>query len=141
VRVLAPGGSLALSVWDAPARMRLTGVLVDAIAEVSAAPATDVPSGPDAFRFADEHEFERLLTRADFSVVAVETFEFTHRFGDVSEYWHALLGGSVRTAALVRSQTHETQKRIRRVFEVRAARYAIGGGLELPAAVKIGSGR
>jgi SAM-dependent methyltransferase len=138
-RVLAPGGCVALSVWDVPARMRVIGVLVDAIVQVGAEPTSDLPSGPDPVRCADRREFEGLLSGAGFRVVAVGMFEFTQSFGGVSEYWDALLAGSVRTAALVRSQTAETQQRIRCVFERRAARYASAGGLELPAAAKIGS--
>jgi SAM-dependent methyltransferase len=138
-RVLAPGGRLALSVWDVPARMRVLGVLVDAIVEVGAEPAIDLPPGPDPFRFADERVFEGLLRGAGFRFVAVRTFEFTHGFGGVSEYWDAILAGTVRTAALVRRRTAETQERIRCVFERRAAQYASAGGLELPAAAKISS--
>ncbi len=138
---MAPGARLALSMWDVPARRRVIGVLVDAIVEVGAEPATDLPSGPDPFRFADEREFEGLLSCAGFRVVAVRTFEFTHSFGGVSEYWAAVLAGTVCTVALERSQTAETQERIRCVFERRAARNASAGELELPAAAKISSGQ
>ena len=36
VRVLAPGGRLALTVWDVPERARILGVMVDAIAAAGA---------------------------------------------------------------------------------------------------------
>jgi SAM-dependent methyltransferase len=63
-RVLAPGGRLALSTWDVPARGRLVGVLADAVRQAGAAPPADLPPGPPLFRFADEAEFARLLTGA-----------------------------------------------------------------------------
>jgi SAM-dependent methyltransferase len=46
-RVLAPGGWLAASAWDDPARARHTGLLADAIAEVTGSPppAPAVPAG------------------------------------------------------------------------------------------------
>ncbi len=37
-RALAPGGWLAVSVWDVPARARRTGLLADTIADVTGAP-------------------------------------------------------------------------------------------------------
>jgi SAM-dependent methyltransferase len=45
-RVLAPGGMVALSTWDAPERCRLAGVFVDAVAEVGAPPPVEVPPRP-----------------------------------------------------------------------------------------------
>src|SRR5207245_10486509 len=46
-RALAPGGWLAISAWDVPARARHTGLLADAIAEVTGTPpaASAVPGG------------------------------------------------------------------------------------------------
>jgi len=45
-RVLAPGGRLALSTWDVPARGRLIGVLADAVQQAGASPPVDLPPGP-----------------------------------------------------------------------------------------------
>src|SRR3954467_13962799 len=45
-RVLAPGGRVALTVWDVPAAARLNGVLVDALAEAGAGPPPGLPEGP-----------------------------------------------------------------------------------------------
>jgi SAM-dependent methyltransferase len=44
-RVLAPGGTLALSTWDDPLRCRLLKVFTDAIGEVGAVPPPDLPDG------------------------------------------------------------------------------------------------
>jgi SAM-dependent methyltransferase len=51
VRVLAPGGMLAFSWWDQPARQRVQGLFRDAIAELALAPSPDVPQGHDTLRF------------------------------------------------------------------------------------------
>jgi ubiquinone/menaquinone biosynthesis C-methylase UbiE len=53
-RLLRPGGSVALTVWDVPARARFIGVLLDAFAAAGAAPPPELPVGPPIFRFADD---------------------------------------------------------------------------------------
>ena len=61
VRVLGPGGRLALTAWDLPDRARFLGVFLDAVAEAGATPPEDLPTGPDFFRFAADDEFDALL--------------------------------------------------------------------------------
>lgn len=139
-RVLVPGGALALSTWDVPARCRLLGVLTDAIGEAGAVPPPDVPVGPPFFRFSDEGEFTRLLTDAGFTDVRLHTIAFRHHVGTVAELWHGLINATVRTRALVTGQTDEIQAGIRAGMERLAAEYATADGLDLPVVMKIASG-
>jgi 2-polyprenyl-3-methyl-5-hydroxy-6-metoxy-1,4-benzoquinol methylase len=140
-RVLRPGGKLALSTWDLPEHARLLGVLVDAVAEVAAQPPAHLPSGPPIFRFADEGEFARLLGEAGLSDVDVQTLAFTQRFTSGDELWDGLIGGTVRTRALVLAQTDDVQARIRAAFDRLVRPYATKDGLEIPVSVKLASGR
>jgi SAM-dependent methyltransferase len=140
-RVLAPGGRLALTVWDAPDRARFLGVLVDALGEVGATPPEDLPAGPDFFRFAADEEFDALLGDAGLEERRVERIEFTLDVPDAREYWDALLGGTVRVSALVLRQPDDVQERIRDAFERRLEEYRTAGGFELPVSVKLASGR
>ena len=140
-RVLRPGRMLALSTWDLPERARLLGVLVDAVAEVGVEPPADVPSGPPFFRFADEGEFARLLGDAGLGDVDVRTVAFTHRFASGDELWDGLIGGTVRTRALVLAQPEDVQARIRAAFDRLVRAYFTNGGLELPVSVKLAAGR
>jgi SAM-dependent methyltransferase len=140
-RVLRPGRRLALSTWDVPERARLLGVLVDAVAEVGVEPPADIPSGPSIFRFADEAEFARLLGDAGLGDVDVRTVTFTHRFASGDELWNGLLGGTVRTRALVLAQPEDVQARIRAAFDRLVRPYATNAGLEIPVSVKLASGR
>jgi SAM-dependent methyltransferase len=140
-RVLRPGGRLALSTWDLPERARLLGVLVDAVAEVGVEPSADAPSGPPIFRFADEGEFARLLGDAGLGDVDVRTVAFTHRFASGDELWNGLLGGTVRTRALVLAQPEDVQARIRAAFDRLVRPCATKDGLEIPVSVKLASGR
>jgi hypothetical protein len=52
-----------------------------------------------------------------------------------------LLGGTVRTSALILRQPRETQRQIRAAFDRIVAQYEGGAGLELPVSVKLASAR
>ena len=48
-----------------------------------------------------------------------------------------LVGGTVRSAAMIERQSPEMQQRIRFAFEERVAEYAVDGGLALPVGMKV----
>jgi SAM-dependent methyltransferase len=141
VRLLAPGGRLALSTWDAPSRMRLIGVLLDAIEEAGAAPSAAIPPGPPFFRFSDEAEFSRLLRGAGLDEVRLRTISATHRLSGADELWDVIVRGTVRSRALLLGQPEEAQVRIRAALDRALREYAGGGGIELPVSVKLAAGR
>lgn len=140
-RVLAPGGRVGVTVWDAPSRARVLGVLVDAVAAAGATPPSDVPAGPDFFRFSDRDEMTALLAGAGLSDVEVETISFTHKLADTDELWQGLLAGTVRMRALVAGQTEEAKRRIRAELERLVASYRSNGELEIPVSIKLGTAR
>ncbi len=139
-RVLKPGGSLALSVWDAPERARILGVFVSAVQEAGAAPPADIPPGPPFFRFSLDDEFTRLLTAAGLKEINVRRISFTHRVPGADELWNGGANATVRTSALILRQAPETQRRIRAAFDRLVQEYAVDEGLELPVSVKLASG-
>jgi SAM-dependent methyltransferase len=141
VRVLAPEGRLALTAWDLPDRARFLGVVLDAVAEAGAAPPGDVPAGPDFFRFSVDEEFEALLRGSGLDDRHVQTIAFTHRVPTPDELWNGLLGGTVRTSALILGQPEEMRHRIREAFDRRVGEFQGADGLELPVSVKLASGR
>ncbi|HSL66524.1 MAG TPA: methyltransferase domain-containing protein [Gaiellaceae bacterium] len=140
-RVLAPGGRVAFTTWDAPPRSRLSGVFVDAFVEAGATPPADVPPGPDIFRFADEGEFTALLEGAGLREVEVRTVSFLHRVADAEALWDGVLGGAFRLRALLLGQPPETLARIRAAFERLVLAHATPDALEVPVSVKLASGR
>lgn len=139
-RVLVPGGRLALSVWDVPARARLVGVLLDAVAHAGATAPPDLPSGPDFFRFSHTPELVGLLERRDFGGVTVRDISFVHTIASPDELWDGLLGGTVRTAAVVRSQPERVRRRIRDAFERLLEVHRTSDRLEVPVSVKLAAG-
>jgi SAM-dependent methyltransferase len=141
VRTIAPGGALALTVWDLPERMRIIGVLLDAVHEVGATPPEDLPVGPDFFRFAVDDEFDALLSGGGLEERRVGTIAFTHHVASAEELWDGLTSATVRVSALVMAQPEETRHRIREAFDRGLDRYWTDEGFELPVSVKLASGR
>jgi SAM-dependent methyltransferase len=140
-RVLAPGGRLALTTWDAPAEMRMFGVFLEAVGEAGAGPPDGLPPGPDVFRFSDDGEFRSLLGEAGLVDVEVRRIAFTHPVRSFGDFWGALQNGTVRMASLVRGQSEETRESIRAALERRLAAYGTEGRFDIPVSVKLAAGR
>src|SRR5262245_12971555 len=142
VRVLADGGTLALTTWDMPDRMRLLAVFLDAFAEAGATPPEDPPPGPPFFRFAVDEEFTSLLGGAGLDRVEVRTIAFGHDVASADELWNGMLTGTVRTSALFVRQPEPTRAAIRAAFDRRVLDYQHdGGGFALPVSAKLAVGR
>jgi len=140
-RVLRPGGRLAVSMWAEPGANRSIGIVFDAAQEAGVPPPPDLPAGPPLFRFSDESELAGLLRSAGLAEITVTPVAFTHRFPGPAETWQGILESTVRTRALVAGQPEEVQRRMRATFERLAREYERDGGLELPVAALIASGR
>lgn len=141
VRVLAPGGRVALTAWDFPGRSRLLGVFLDAVGEAGATPPDDLPPGPDVFRFSADEEFDALMRAQGLEERTVERVELTHRVANADELWAGFLAGSLRVAVLITTQAPEVQQRIRASFDRLVEEYRRDDGLELPISAKLASGR
>jgi len=140
-RVLRPGGKVALTTWDLPDRARVLGVLLDALGDTGAAPPADLPVGPNFFRFADDGEFDALLAEHGLDDRRVHTIAFTHRLPTAADLWDGLLGGTVRTSALILGQPDDVQRRIREAFDRRVTGFQRADGLDVPVSVKLAAGR
>jgi SAM-dependent methyltransferase len=140
-RVLAPGGSLALTTWDVPERARLFGLFLGAVADAGAAAPAAIPVGPDFFRFSHDDELDALLRDVGLEDRRVQTIAFEHDVATADELWDGFLGATVRTSALILQQDEPTRARIREAFRRRAHEYDHQYGLRIPISVKLASGR
>jgi ubiquinone/menaquinone biosynthesis C-methylase UbiE len=138
-RVLVPGGRVALTVWDVPERTRLFGVFLDAVTEAGAEPSPEIPVGPPFFRFSDDQEFIRLLSEQQLENIEVQTVTFSQCVSSADELWRGMLAGTVRTSALIQSQTDEVQRQIRTAFQQVVEQYHVDEQLRLPVGVKLAS--
>ena len=141
VRVLKPGGRIALSWWDDPSKQRIQGLFREAIAEIGAAPPADVPQGHAIYRFANTHEFRNLLEGANLTDVGIEDHQTTYLIPDIDTLWRGGLGSFALTAAAIAQQDAATQAAIRAALERRAEIYRTATGLKVPVAFKIGAGQ
>jgi SAM-dependent methyltransferase len=141
VRVLRPGGQIALSWWDDPSKQRIQGLFREAITEIGAAPPADLPQGHAIYRFSNTDEFRKLLEGADLLDVGVEDHQTTHLIPDIDALWRGGLGSFALTSAAIAHQDAATQAAIRAALERRVATYRTTAGLNVPVAFKIGTGR
>ena len=75
-RVLVPRARTALTVWGPPDRARLFGIVPDSLRAAGATIPTQIPEGPNFFRFSSDEAFSQLLSSAGLYEVAVRTIEF-----------------------------------------------------------------
>ncbi|WP_431268691.1 class I SAM-dependent methyltransferase [Dankookia sp. P2] len=141
VRVLAPGGVLAFSWWDQPARQRVQGLFRETIAELGLPPHPDVPQGHDTLRFCDPEAFAALLRGAGLGRVGVTAYRTSHALPDVDALWRAGMGGMAVTASAIAAQDEATQARACSILARRAEVYRGPQGLKIPIACFIGSGK
>ena len=104
VRVLKPGGRIALSWWDDPSRQRSQGLFREAIGEVGASPPPDVPAGYSILRFSDTAAFAGLLAGARLVGVKVEDHRSTHKVSNFDTLWQGGLGSFAVTASAITYQ-------------------------------------
>jgi SAM-dependent methyltransferase len=140
VRVLRPGGALALSLWDVPARNGWLGLVAEVLAELRIPTPADLSGGPDSYRFADREEMLGLLRGAGLHRARFEEVASVVRCTGGDEFWEGLLGGSVRTSTTIQRQPETVRRRVRAAVDRRVETYAAPGGLELPVAAVIGAG-
>ncbi|GAA2751773.1 class I SAM-dependent methyltransferase [Kitasatospora cinereorecta] len=124
-RVLAPGGRVALSCWDALRRNRAQGVFFDAVAQVGVDRPEGLPSSSPFAAHASPDGLAALLAAAGFTDVRVERVGWTHRV-DPEQWWHDVLGGTVLTSALIEGRPPAEVERIRAAYHRLAAAHPDG---------------
>lgn len=142
VRVLRPGASAAATVWDRPERMRLIGVVAEAIQQAQGVRDPGIPrDGPDPYRFADDAAFTALLSEAGLDGARVHTIEFEQPVSSTDELWEGMLGGTVRTSTVIERQETQVVELVRGALDHTVSPYRGETGIALPVAAKLGSGR
>ena len=139
LRVLRPGGRLALSSWDAPRRNRVLGLMLDAVEAAGASAPAGLPAGPTNFRTDDE--LRALFEAAGFAGVGVSHLQFETPVDDAATLWQGVLDSAVRIPPLVTQQPADIQSRIREAFDALcAAHRRPDGTLAIPVSVQVTQG-
>ena len=138
-RVTAPGGRIALTLWNAPSRNRLLGLFLDAMASAGAAPPPDLPAGPPPLDV--DVELVALARTRGSSTRRSAGWSSTTGSRTPTELWDGLLTSAVRVPALIRHQDAAVQQRIRAEFDRLVAAHDTGAGLDVPVSVQLLSAR
>jgi SAM-dependent methyltransferase len=136
-RVLRPGGRIAVTTWGLPEQAPLIGLLGQAVRLAGAKPPPFLAVGPSREDLGTDEELKRLLAAGGFTDTVLSTISFSHEVGSVDKLWEGCVGGSVRTAEVIRRQSEIDKRRIRDAFERLAERYRADGGLEVPVSVRL----
>jgi SAM-dependent methyltransferase len=130
-RVLRPSGRLAFTAWAAPEQTRGYGVVLDAIGKFGRS-EVGLPPGPPFFRFGDPAEARRSLEAAGFGNAQTRILPLAWRLESTAALFEWMMGGTVRTGALLRAQTPAALESIRQAVGASAARFLKGHGVEIP---------
>ena len=140
MRVLRPGGMLALSAWDAPRRNRVLGLFTDAVAAADAPAPQGVPAGPTNFRSDDE--LRALFLAAGFEKVGLQRLMFETPVPNLDLLWSGVLDSAVRIPPAITRQPTEVQARIRAAFdELTSVHRRPDGSFAIPVSIQVIQGR
>ena len=139
-RVLAPGGRVALTNWDAADRSPFFAAVQGAVAAAEVPSPSETPAGPSFFQFTDDAVFRALLEDAGFEAVAVDSLPIEIPVASGDELITALAEGTVRVGAALRAADDEQRDRMREALEERLAEWRRGSGFAVPAPMKLASG-
>lgn len=139
LRVLRPGGRLALSVW-AGSKESAGARLVESAIEANADLDVPIPEGPDFYGFGRSFEDARAtLERLGFrrGSVELETVKVDWCVPSVDFFHRAILEGGVRIAGLLAAQNEATLAKIRLALEEGMRGFAVDDGFVLPYAAYV----
>ncbi len=107
LRVLAPGGRIAATVWAPPERAVGFSFALQAVAK-HGDPNVALPPGPPFFRLSDHEVFGNALAAAGFDGIDVRDFEQTWYHASPDALIAAYEEGTARTGPLLKLQAPET---------------------------------
>jgi SAM-dependent methyltransferase len=109
-RVTAPGGLVAVSVWDYAGRMDMIRHYWDAVARLQLlAPGQDEG---ERFPLCRRDALGAALSSAGLSSVEVTSIDLPLRFEDFDDYWHPFLGGQGPAPAHAMSLDSSSRSRV-----------------------------
>jgi len=138
-RVLAPGGRIAVSVWERPEPNNGFGLLYGAVREHGRLDV-GLPHGPDFFQFSEPPRLRAALSAAGLVDVEVASVSQAWRFEAPEDFVEAMLAGAVRAKALLEAQDSRALATIRDVVARGAGRFVgADGACHLPMPALVGS--
>lgn len=139
-RVLAPGGRLAVSVWEEPGPGNGFGLLYGAV-RTHGRLEVGLPHGPDFFQFSDPARLGAALAETGLVDIELSSVTQAWHFDAPDDFLEAIMRGAVRAKALLEAQDARALATIRHVVAEGTARFARPGqGYAVPMPALVGSG-
>jgi ubiquinone/menaquinone biosynthesis C-methylase UbiE len=139
-RVLRPGGRLGFTVWARPEEAIGFQMVLRAV-ESYGKLDVQLPQGPHFFRFSDPQECHWSVLGAGFVSPTVKTIPLIWRLHSPDALFENMFEGTVRTAGLLRAQSADAIRAIRKALRQAAMPYQKGDGVELPMPAALVSAR
>jgi SAM-dependent methyltransferase len=131
-RVLLPQGRIAFTVYAPPEESMAICIALGAV-RVHGAMDVPLPEGPPFFRFSDPEECHRALQNIGFVNSRVVKVPQVWRLPSPDALFDLMLSSTVRVAALLRAQTLDALRAIRKSMSEAATAYLTNEGeIELP---------
>jgi len=140
VRVLIPGGRIAVSWWDDPARARVNGVFFESFVALGLTLPAAIPAGPSAFRYSTPEALATLLREAGLADIAVGTHTATHRLADTEALWDLAVSSYARIGAVIESLDDAARASLFAAVDERLVPYRGPDGLDIPMAFHVAHG-
>ena len=138
VRVLRPGGRVAVGVWGPRNRNPWLGVLADAIQERTGSPVP-APGVPGPFSLGAEGVLENTLTAAGLQQVQVEEVAVPTHDASFEEYWQLRTALAGPLKRLLAGLPAEDLAVIRETVRSRLSQYQQADGLTIPGLAYVAS--
>lgn len=141
VRILKPGGRVALSWWQGFSRNRINGIFFDVIQRLQIPAASVLPAGPAVDRFSEAVSLTGLLAGAGLVEIEVEGISSVHHLPGVEDLWSLALGSFARASTVILAQNAENRARIQEAVNEEARPYLSKEGLAIPIAFFVAAGQ
>ena len=140
VRVLRPGGRVAIAVWGPRERNPWLGLVLDSVSAQLGKPVPP-PGAPGPFSLADADELAGLLDAAGLAEVAVRDLPVPMRVGSFDEWWArtSALAGPLATSLTSLPEPAARALRARAHEAVRP--YETSAGLQFPGVTLLATAR
>jgi ubiquinone/menaquinone biosynthesis C-methylase UbiE len=113
-RVLAPGGRIALAVWDGPEANPWATIPTDALIQGGYIEPIDRAVSAGIFSLADPQRLQEMLEEAGFVDVLVESIDLTRAYDCFDKFWDESLELSPSLSVALERLTDEQREDVRR---------------------------
>lgn len=140
VRVLRPGGRVAVSVWAERARNPWLGVVLDAVAAELGRPVPP-PGLPGPFALTDRADLDAAFSSSGLTSVDVRELSIPMTAASFEEWWARTIGLAGPLTAILAGLDADAADSIWTRTEQATAGYRTASGLHFPGTALIASGR